>query len=296
MTKIILITGFLGSGKTTLLKELLAEYCHTYKAGVIQNEYSGASIDGMELKSTKLSFELIEINRGSIFCICLYSDFREQLDKFVEEVKPDIIFIEASGLSDPVSIATMFNDSQGYYLSKVVSLVDAVHFLDVHKTLGCVTGQIKVADIVVVNKCDRVNTEQLRELEKKVLDINPAAEIILTSFAKSPDLPGKVLAGYTTKAKLSGLSPGLTTEPVKNIVSHVFKSTKKADYNKLCAFALSVPDGVLRIKGYIYCKDEGGYMIQYTGGDASATLTPVSNVKRTELIFLGYQIPQINFI
>ena len=133
MSKIVLLTGFLGSGKTTLLKDILSHFSNKYKIGVIQNEYSEVSTDSQDLKHTKWKFDLIELNKGSIFCICLYSDFRQELERLVKESQPDVIFIEASGLADPISIGSLLDDSKYFYLSNVITIVDAVTFLTMYR-------------------------------------------------------------------------------------------------------------------------------------------------------------------
>ena len=62
------LTGFLGSGKTTVLLRLL-DVLKNNKVGVIQNEFGKLGIDGTILKRDNI--EMMEINRGSIFCSCL---------------------------------------------------------------------------------------------------------------------------------------------------------------------------------------------------------------------------------
>src|SRR6056297_2750368 len=99
-----LITGFLGSGKTTLLKQVLNKHADNSKIAIIQNEFAPASIDGTDLKHTGKHFEILEINKGSVFCVCLLSDFINSLSCFVDEHQPDAVFLEASGLADPIAI------------------------------------------------------------------------------------------------------------------------------------------------------------------------------------------------
>ena len=99
-----IISGFLGSGKTTLLKRIIEKYSDNAKIGIIQNEFAPANIDGVELKKSGDNFTLLEINNGSVFCVCLLGDFLRSLEKFINENTPDILVIECSGLSDTTSI------------------------------------------------------------------------------------------------------------------------------------------------------------------------------------------------
>lgn len=70
--KIILLTGFLGAGKTTLLSRLLTGEMDG-KVGVLVNEFGDIGIDGRLIHHADA--QMIELNKGSIFCACLKSSF-----------------------------------------------------------------------------------------------------------------------------------------------------------------------------------------------------------------------------
>src|SRR4030042_6503640 len=102
-TPVYLIAGFLGSGKTTFIQQAIDHFSGKCRTGIVQNEFAPASIDGKELKRmTSSDFDLLEINNGSIFCVCLLSGLIFSLKKFVEKYQPDILLIESSGLSDVI--------------------------------------------------------------------------------------------------------------------------------------------------------------------------------------------------
>ena len=65
---------------------------------MIVNEYGKEGIDGQLLK--EVGSVLDEINNGSIFCSCRLDKFEEVLGKALKS-QPDVILIEASGLSNP---------------------------------------------------------------------------------------------------------------------------------------------------------------------------------------------------
>ena len=99
----------MGSGKTTFLKRMLAAHQSEKKIAIIQNEFAPANIDGEDLKRDGKNFEILEINNGSVFCVCLLSNFISSLTEFIKAHKPDVIFLEASGLSDPIAIAQLLD-------------------------------------------------------------------------------------------------------------------------------------------------------------------------------------------
>ena len=80
-----LVTGFLGSGKTTLIKQFIERYADSKKIAIIQNEYAEVNIDSRELKLTGKSFELLEMNNGSVFCVCLLGSFIHSLADFIHQ-------------------------------------------------------------------------------------------------------------------------------------------------------------------------------------------------------------------
>ena len=310
MSKVVVLTGFLGSGKTTLLKDILSHFSNNYKIGIIQNEYSDASTDAQDLRLTKWKFNLIELNKGSIFCICLYADFRKELERLVRDSKPDVIFIEASGLADPISIGSLLDDSNDFYLSNVVTLVDAVTFLTMYKYVRSITNQVRVADIVLVNKYDKISPEQAELIREVISEINCNAEVYFTCFGRGEFNPEKLLADdlparnitddlkatpqISDDMNISYDNKGLTLAPLADITSKVYKTTAKTDFNKLMEFSARVPKQIIRLKGFINCSDGKSYIIQYVKGDSAAILTECANLTRTEVIAIGSEMAELD--
>jgi len=157
MIPFYLVTGFLGSGKTTFLKEVLALYSGNSRIAIIQNEFAPAGVDGKELKLTGHGFHLEEVNNGSVFCVCLMATFVKSIQKIIENYRPDMIFLEASGLSDPINIIELLAReglNERVSLAHVFCVVDALNFDNGIKTLPRSRHQIMIADTVIVNKSD----------------------------------------------------------------------------------------------------------------------------------------------
>ncbi len=202
-----LVTGFLGSGKTTLLKNILIGYSGKKRIAVIQNEFAPSGIDGVELKMTGAGFRLVEINNGSVFCVCLMANFVESVQDIIEEYKPEMIFLEASGLSDPVNIIELLggdglNGRVG--LENVITIVDAPNFEKGRKTLPRFRHQIMIADAVLINKSD-IFDGSMALLHDQIRAMNPLAEIIETDYCKT-DLKRLIFPGIIpeNKSSLSG--------------------------------------------------------------------------------------------
>ncbi|MFN4272851.1 MAG: CobW family GTP-binding protein [Aliihoeflea sp.] len=175
---VTVLTGYLGSGKTTLLNRILSED-HGKRYAVIVNEFGEIGIDNdLIVESDE---EIYEMNNGCICCTV-----RGDLIRTVEGLmrRPgrfDAILVETTGLADPAPVAqTFFMDDDVRSKTKldaVVALVDAKHLPLRLKDSTEAADQIAFADVVVLNKIDLVNEDELREVEASIRAINPAARI-----------------------------------------------------------------------------------------------------------------------
>ena len=181
MTRLYLITGFLGAGKTTLLKNLIRQMVGQ-RLRVIVNEFGKEGIDGTLLRETGATVE--EINNGSIFCSCRLDQFEEVLNKIVAE-QPDVILVEASGLSDPTHIEKVLSQiktADGIEYMGGICLVDAVNFKKVLATARVCRKQVSVSNLLLINKTDLVSGEALDKVEALVREVKPDAVIRRTAY------------------------------------------------------------------------------------------------------------------
>ncbi|MEJ6782230.1 CobW family GTP-binding protein [Aminobacter sp. Piv2-1] len=181
---VTVLTGYLGSGKTTLLNRILSEN-HGKRYAVIVNEFGEIGIDNdLIVESDE---EIYEMNNGCVCCTV-----RGDLIRVVEGLmrRPgrfDAIVVETTGLADPVPVAqTFFMDEDVRAKTKldaVVALVDAKHLPLRLKDSREAEDQIAFADVVLLNKTDLVNADELRQVEATIRAINPTAKIHRTTRA-----------------------------------------------------------------------------------------------------------------
>ena len=181
---VTVLTGYLGSGKTTLLNRILSEN-HGKRYAVIVNEFGEIGIDNdLIVESDE---EIYEMNNGCVCCTV-----RGDLIRVVEGLmrRPgrfDAIVVETTGLADPVPVAqTFFMDEDVRAKTKldaVVALVDAKHLPLRLKDSREAEDQIAFADVVLLNKTDLVNDDELRQVEATIRAINPTARIHRTTRA-----------------------------------------------------------------------------------------------------------------
>jgi G3E family GTPase len=187
MIPFYLVTGFLGSGKTTFLKNVLATWSGEQRIAVIQNEFAAQGVDGAELKLAGSGFKLVEINNGSVFCVCLMATFVESLQKVIREYNPEMIFLEASGLADPINIIELLGREglkENVGLAHIITIVDAPNFERGMKMLPRFRHQVMIADTVIVNKSDIFKGSRSL-LSDEISKLNPFAGIIETAWCKT---------------------------------------------------------------------------------------------------------------
>ena len=180
-----LLSGFLGAGKTTFLTNILEDLSEE-KVGVIMNEFGRISIDGEIIK--KDGMEIVEINRGSIFCSCLKLNFAQAMMEMAD-MDLKYLFVESSGLADPSNIGEILGGIKAvkgdlYDYRAAICLVDGVNFLDQLEDLETVERQIKHCHLAVISKVDLINDETLTKIIEKIKEINPIVPIETMEFGQ----------------------------------------------------------------------------------------------------------------
>ncbi len=252
MVPFYLITGFLGSGKTTLLKNILAMYAGTKNIAIIQNEFAPSGADGKELQLTGHTFKLVEINNGSVFCVCMLNNFIETLQQVVQSYKPDLLFLEASGLADPVNIIELLQSDEvknNIVLSKIITLVDAPNFSRGMRSLQRFKHQIMIADMVIVNKTDIFDTST-NTIHKEIHSLNPFCEIIDTAYCNVPLT--NLVEDTTTHHQSADRFVGKSSEGRPDYNACVLRIHGQMTHDGLKMFIFELREICPRIKGFVH--------------------------------------------
>ena len=179
---VTVISGYLGSGKTTLVNHLLMRNVGD-EIGVIVNEFGEVGIDGDLIVADGEA--LIEIRNGCI-CCTVRTDLVAGVKHLLERsgLQLDRLIIETSGLADPAPVLQTFLADTDLLtrveLESVVTLVDAANFQRQIND-GIAREQIAFADLIVLNKVDLLDREDIAPLERALRALNPIAAIIRTS-------------------------------------------------------------------------------------------------------------------
>ncbi len=245
--KLYLISGFLGSGKTTFLKRVL-EATKSMRVGVIVNEFGAISIDGKEIQSGDV--ELVELNNGSIFCACMKDKFVATLQAFSKQ-PIDILLIENSGLADPGGFHHMLKGLAPYLVRPLdyvgsACLIDCETFLDYFYTLQPVKNQMGTADILILNKLDLADDEDLNEIRECIAQNNPDAKTLDATFA---DVPMDEFLSDLVNLKRDAIC---SNTPWNRPFSCVLEIEQVQNETGLLAFVSKMGHYTTRLKGYVW--------------------------------------------
>ena len=157
--------GFLGAGKTTLLNRILSGG-HGVRYAVLVNDFGELAVDGGLVAAH--DGETVTFANGCV-CCSMGDDLVVTLDRLLDEDRPpEHILVEASGVADPRAIADVATLHPGLSRDLVVVLADVETVRERygdHRLRDTVARQLAAADLLVLNKCDRVPAEAIEETE-----------------------------------------------------------------------------------------------------------------------------------
>lgn len=325
---VTVLCGYLGSGKTTLLNHVLSNR-QGLKVAVIVNDMSEINVDADLISAggsmSRTEEKLVELSNGCI-CCTLREDLLREVQKLAAEGRFDYILIESTGISEPVPIAQTFTyadaetgiDLTGIAkLDCLVTVVDAYRFWqdfssgetllergqqagedDNRDVVDLLIDQIETCDILILNKCDLVDEEELKELEGVLRKLQPTAKFIRSTMGRVD--PQEILntglfdfekasqsAGWIRELELENHTP--ETEEY-GIGSFVYRRRRPFHPERLAEFMSEWPEEVVRAKGLVWIATAGdlaanlsqaGPSIQF--GAAGYWLASLSDREREEL-------------
>ena len=288
---VTVLSGFLGAGKTTLLNHILNNR-EGLRVAVIVNDMSEVNVDAHLVKKgganlSKTEEKLVEMSNGCI-CCTLREDLLQEVSNLARQNRFDYLLIESSGISEPIPVAQTFTfeDENGQSLSSLaqldtmVTVVDAVHFLkqyrnvetleergqavdeeDTRTLTDLLVEQVEFADVILINKCDLLSENEIKETEGTIKALNPMAQIIRTEHSQLD--PKKILGtgrfNYEEAASSAGWLKEMQGEHTPEteeygINSFVYHTSEPFDAEKL--FQLINNDcfweNIIRSKGFFW--------------------------------------------
>ncbi|MDZ7386397.1 MAG: GTP-binding protein [candidate division KSB1 bacterium] len=281
MIPTILLTGFLGAGKTTLLNRLIGHYADR-RLVLLINEFGTVGIDGRLLREG--NYEKVELNRGSLFCICVRTDFIAEVERIAQELRPDLLLIEATGLADTSEMEKMLALPALRSCVRVtacVCVVDCQTFPKIKGVLRAPVSQVRSADLVLVNKCDLVPPEVVEQVSAAVQDLAPHAQVLRTQFA---DFPLEIL-DTIRRPEVSATGPPGEGRP-DPLFSYTLQAQGDFDRESWERFVASLGPGLTRMKGFISLEGQQAY-VDATMANISLHHTGRPADGRNEVVIIG---------
>lgn len=264
---VIVLAGFLGSGKTTLLNQLLKRSRGT-RIGAIVNDFGAIEIDAMAVAG-QLGDSTVSLGNG---CLCCAVDASE-LDEYLEKLAApgagiDVIVIEASGLAEPQELVKMVlaGESPHVVYGGLVEVVDAAEFAATRERHPEIVRHLAIADLIVLNKADRVAEGELGALRAELAGVGGGAVICAEYGRIDPEVlfdrrsdtrqraDGWQLSFEDLRAEAeaeAGEEDGHLGHLHAAYESVEFVSARPMDPRRLMRFLDERPEGLYRIKGYV---------------------------------------------
>jgi G3E family GTPase len=271
-TPLTLITGPLGSGKTTLLRHILETV--GVKIAILMNEFGEIAIDRKIIQGKNI--RIAELDGGCV-CCSLLGEFEAAVNEIMDQVRPEIIVVETTGVAEPDALVFDIEESLSRVrLDGVVTVADAYAMMK-YPQLGHTTRlQIEAADILLLNKVDLVSSGELGRIQEKLNQLNGAAAVLPTQRCRvDPDL----LFGLVREREIR------RPEHLHQPEFESFSYTTSATLKRKCfeEFAAHLGESVYRAKGFIRFP-EGTHLFNFVAGRWE--LEPFREEK-TLLVFIG---------
>ncbi len=312
VTRVYLITGFLGSGKTTLLNRIIRRFPKDKKLTLLVNEFGEVGVDGTLVEGDDI--DMMEISKGSIFCVCVKTDFIKGLYELNSKVQPDVMIIESTGVANPSDLKKdlklpIFNDR--FRFMEQFCVIDAAHFLDAYGAFASLEKQIASSTVFIINKVDTAAAETIAETKNVIRQYHPDPPFFDTTYADIPlddffdltaqdssDAPNSerprpqaaVLSDQELDQFIDDLldSPDLEITPPDTLMSVTYLWHGE-DLAQVRAMAAALPPSVVRAKGFVEEKGDM-YLFSYVMSDWTIEKThiPRDRIKHKNIVvFIG---------
>ncbi|QJD87981.1 GTP-binding protein [Cohnella herbarum] len=324
---VYVLTGFLGSGKTTLLNRILDDAkSRGLKPAILLNEVGDVNVEGQLIEKDIPMSELL----GGCICCTSRGDLGLELVQLAQENRPDVIWIESTGVAQPLEIMDGVTEASLYAkleLKNVITVVDGRHLLDKlrigsGKTFKLMKEQIRAANVLVLNKTDLVHSDDLEELRNALEDWNPHAVIVQTTRS---EVAPEVLYADHGAIDLNTDADSVHHEHCEdehcdldhdyshdhdhtrhvhdhasphdhvNVVTYFFKGG--VDSVRFEAFLKQLPDNVYRAKGIVAFQDTASlFLFQYAYREVDfLRITPQKAVNNVA-VFIGEGFSQSDLV
>lgn len=314
-TKILLITGFLGSGKTTLMKNILSWETDLSGTVVIVNELGKVGIDGALLQNS--GSDVIELTSGCI-CCTMKLGLIETLKDVWQRFNPKRILLEATGVAEPNSVASVLQDvdlNRVMHVQNIITVLDIRFWVARDRFGSFFMNQLEQANLILLNKVDTAEEATVAKSLEELHGTFPKRQVVPTSFCEvDPEILWVEDHGNTTgeelfefyrpilasRAEQEKDSPHSTHDELplshneaNGFVTFSFRESKPFDERCFERFLEQVDWELFRIKGLVRFPDRT-VLLNFAGGRGESE--PWDGDQGTSLAFVGWRVAEVEVI
>ncbi|AWW27742.1 GTP-binding protein [Acetobacterium carbinolicum] len=186
--KIIILGGFLGSGKTSVVLQLAKHFISkcsndSTKVVILENEIGDVSVDDKLLQNS--GYEVANLFSGCV-CCTMSGELALSLHRIIQDISPELIIMEASGVAYPHNIVKTINQSLPDLDCSITCVTDAKRWKRLLRPMEMLLeGQLAAADIILINKIDQVDQQTLLDVEDSIKAFNGLAKFFKISAAQT---------------------------------------------------------------------------------------------------------------
>ena len=278
------IGGYLGAGKTTMINALLTN-TDGRRITVLVNDFGSVNIDAALIRER--SDDVIGLENGCVCCSIGGKLMETLIDISARELRPDLLVIEASGVSDPVRIAQVGMLDRAFRLQGIVVAVDAER---IEETLAdayigdIARRQIEGASSIVLTKTDLTSADDVSAVRARLMEIAHTRILFEADRGKVPN----TLFFSDEPSLRERIAPRAFTSSnhlPTDLRSVTFRSDERFDRRQLKAACASFSDRLLRAKGFVRLQDRTSAEIHVVG--KRWHITRCVDVEETRIVFIG---------
>jgi G3E family GTPase len=180
----MVLAGFLGSGKTTVLNHLLSHSLDV-RIGVIVNDFGSIGVDAMLVGGQAAG--MVSMGNGCLCCAVGEGGVAPLLEQLSgPDSGVEVIVIEASGIAEPGVLVQLVLSCENPRITfgGLVEVVDLAEFEGTREMHAVLDRHIALADLVVLNKADRVDAATLDRVRTRCRTLNSRAPLVPTRHGR----------------------------------------------------------------------------------------------------------------
>jgi G3E family GTPase len=314
---VVLVAGFLGAGKTTLLNHLLANR-EGARVGVVVNDFGSVNIDALAVAGQVDT--MVSLGNGCLCCAWADTAARSASDEgggggkggasgldamlgrlSSAEAGIDVIVVEASGIAEPRDLIRLMiaSENPDIRYGGLAEVVDAAEFDAARERHPELADHLRLADLVVLNKADRVPAEALAKVTATVEELAPGRPLLVTAHGR---VDPRLFFDPEPRGERAGQ---LSFDDLREDDDHDHSRHLHAQYETVTFTAVTPlaprafveflerrPAGLYRMKGHADFGPTGArsrFGLHTVGGFVQVERTPwpPDRPRRTELVLIG---------